>query len=255
MSLSTNRLKDLWQRGNTAFGAWCAMPTSLSAEMLSKDNVDYVGIDCQHGLIEHSLLLPMLQAISTSQATPVVRVPSNDSAWIGKALDSGAEVVIVPMVESRSEAQRAVEACRYSPAGGRSYGPIRSRMYLGADPDAVNRQVVCLAMAETQRAVLDIDEICSTPGLDGIYVGPADLAISMGLPNLGQGSSEHAAAIERIRVACERNGIVVGIHASGGDQARSYAELGFRMITVATDVTLLRTALRDQMSLARHKPN
>ncbi len=198
------------------------MPTSVSAEALSKENVDYVGIDWQHGLLDYGSLLPMLQAIT--------------------------------MVNSRAEAERAVAACRYPPAGDRSYGPNRAGMYLGLDPATVNREVVCLVMIETRLAVQHAEEICSTPGLDGIYIGPSDLSVSMGLP-IGGGGPEHDDAIEQIRIACEHNNIVVGIHTTGGEQAKHYAERGFRMLSLASDLSLLRAAMREQVNLARSSTN
>ena len=177
----------------------------------------------------------------------------NDTGDIGKVLDAGAEAVIVPMVNSRAEAELAAAACRYAPEGVRSFGPVRSGLFLGNDPTNVNRQVACLVMIETITAVEVADAICSTPGVDGVYVGPADLAVSMGLvPSLGPASSkEHDDAVETIRLACERAGIMAGIHTGGGAQARARLDQGFNMVTLATDTVLLRAAAGTELAIAR----
>ena len=183
--------------------------------------------------------------------TPIVRVPFNDTPWPGKAFDAGAEAVVVPMVNSREDAEKAAAACRYAPEGVRSFGPVRAGMLLGDDPPAVNRAVSCLVMIETVRAVEAAGEICSTPGVDGVYIGPADLAVSMSGSLAAMASREHADAIETVRATCARAGIVAGIHTGGGEAARSYADAGFQMCTLATDAALLRLMARQQLATAR----
>jgi len=234
-----------------AFGGWCTLGSQFSAELLGHVGFDYVCIDCQHGLIDYDAMWPMIQALRGTGAAPVVRVPFNQTHWPGKVLDAGAEGVIVPMVNTRDEAAAAAAACRYAPEGVRSFGPVRAGLLLGDDPPAVNRRVVCLVMIETVRAVENADEICSTPGVDGIYVGPADLAVSMTGSLAAMGSKEHADAIETVRLACDRHGVVPGIHTSGGAQAREYADAGFRMCTLTTDAAMLRSYAREQLGVAR----
>jgi 4-hydroxy-2-oxoheptanedioate aldolase len=252
--VTTNRLLERWQGGQPSVGGWCVTGSPLAAELLAVEGFDYVCVDCQHGLVSYDGMVPVLQAIGRTDVTPIVRVPWNDPGDIGKALDAGAEAVVVPMVNSAEEAARAAAACRYPPEGGRSFGPVRSGLFLGAgaDPVAVNRQVVCLVMIETIGAVERADEICSTPGVDGIYIGPADLAVSMGLsPSFTVPSKEHADAIETVRLACQRAGVIAGIHTGGGDAARRYLEQGFQMTTLATDAALLRTAAGHELATAR----
>jgi 4-hydroxy-2-oxoheptanedioate aldolase len=193
----------------------------------------------------------MLQALRGCGATAVVRVPYNHTPWPGKAFDAGAEAVIVPMVNSREEAESAVAACRYAPEGVRSYGPVRGGMLLGDDPPTVNRVVLCLVMIETVRAVEDADAICATPGVDGVYIGPADLAVSMGGSLAAMGSHGHADAIETVRKTCGRHGIRAGIHTGGGAPAGAYAAAGFDMCTLSTDAGLLRSIARSELAVAR----
>jgi len=246
-----NALRALLARGEPAFGGWCTIGSPFAAEILGHEGYDYICIDCQHGLIHADGMWPMLQAVRATGATPVVRVPCNVTAWPGKALDAGAEAVIVPMVNSREEAERAAAACRYAPEGERSFGPVRSGLLLGDHPPAVNREVMCLVMIETVRAVEAADEICSTPGVDGVYVGPADLAVSMSGSLAAMGSREHTDAIEEVRRACARYSIVAGIHTGGGAAGRAYAEAGFQMCTLGTDASLLRAAARHERAVAR----
>jgi 4-hydroxy-2-oxoheptanedioate aldolase len=234
------------------FGAWCTTPSTFTAEFLAGQGFDYVCVDCQHGLVHYDAMWPMLQAMRYADTTPLVRVPSNETAWFGKALDAGAQGVIVPMVNSRGEAERAAAATRYAPVGVRSYATVRSAMILGVDPEEVNREVLCLVMIETAEAVERADEICSTPGVDGVYVGPADLALSLGVGVDKMFEAQaHVDAIEHIRKTAVANGIIPGIHTGGGAQARGLADSGFRMCTLASDMSFLRQAAQAELAAAR----
>jgi 4-hydroxy-2-oxoheptanedioate aldolase len=244
-------LRERWSAGETAFGGWCTTGSPFVAEVIGSQGFDYVCVDLQHGLSDLEQEWMLVQALRGTGATPVVRVPFNSTPWPGKALDAGAEAVIVPMVNSRAEAELAAAACRYPPLGVRSYGPVRAGMLLGSDPPAVNAKVVCLVMIETTRAVESADEICSTPGVDGVYIGPADLSVSMSGSLSAMGSKEHADALETVRLACERHGIIPGLHTSGGAQARHFADLGFKMCTLGTDAALLAATLRAELEKAQ----
>jgi 4-hydroxy-2-oxoheptanedioate aldolase len=229
------------------------MPGSIGAEILAGGGVDYVCVDQQHGVIDYDSAVPMFQAIRAEGVAPITRVLSNDPFLIMKALDAGAWGVIVPLVNSSEDATRAVSACRYPPRGMRSYGPVRAAGVLGTrEPEELGSEVLCLVMVETREGLERVDEIAATPGLDGIYIGPSDLALSLGLPpTLDVREDEHAEAIERIREACHRNGIAAGIHSPSGHWARRHAEAGFEMVTVATDAALLRAAAIQELDVAR----
>jgi 4-hydroxy-2-oxoheptanedioate aldolase len=230
------------------------IPSPLVSEFLGVTGFDYVCIDCQHGLIGYDAMVPMLQSMARTGAMPVVRVPGNDPYWIGQALDAGAEAVIVPMVSTRAEAERAAAACRYFPDGTRSFGPVRAGMFLPGTPAEVNEKIVCLVMIETEAGVEAADEICSTPGIDGIYVGPADLSVTLGVA-MGWGRSGDDSrlieALTRVVSACKASGIIPGIHTGNLAQAKRARELGFEMVTVATDVGLLRAAAAEQLAAVR----
>lgn len=246
------RLKPVWRAGGTTVGGWCTIPSSVPAEFLAAEGFDYVGVDCQHGLTGPDTLVPMLQGINRHAVPGVVRVPVGSGWWIERALDSGAEAVIVPMVNSAAEAADVVQHVRYPPDGVRSYGPIRSEIVLGTAPAEVNDSVACLVMIETVAGVEAAEEICAVPGVDGVYLGPADLAISFGLPpRLAAIPGPHADGMARVLAACQANGIVAGVHAATGDQAREYFEQGFQMASISTDLAMLRSYARGQLRNAR----
>jgi 4-hydroxy-2-oxoheptanedioate aldolase len=190
----------------------------------------------QHGLIDYQCALGMLQAISTTSTVPVVRVPWNEPGIIMKSLDAGAYGVIIPMVNSRAEAEAAVAACRYAPRGVRSYGPVRAAYYGGADYFAkADEEVACIPMIETKRALESLDEILGVPGIDAIYVGPADLSVSLGLaPAPDHEEREFVEALERILDACKRHGVTPGI-AGNVMTAPKRIEQGFLMVEVCND--------------------
>ena len=248
-----NPLKAAWAEGRTAFGLWSVMPGSFGAELVAGSGVDYVCVDQQHGVIDYDSMVPMLQAIRAEGAAPITRVLSNDPFLIMKALDAGAWGVIVPLVNSAEDAARAVAACRYPPQGMRSYGPVRTAGVIGSrDPEELGGEMLCLVMVETRSGLDHVDEILRTPGLDGVYVGPSDLALSLGLqptPRL-----EHAAvldAVERVRAACDRHDRIAGLHCLAPEDVPRFAGRGFGLITAGGDLQYLRAALRRGIATAR----
>jgi 4-hydroxy-2-oxoheptanedioate aldolase len=247
-----NRLRTLWDEGKTAFGAWILLSTPAGAEMVATMGFDYVCIDCQHGLLGFEEMRDILLTLNGIDTTPIVRVPANDASWIGKALDTGAEGIIVPLVNSKADAQRAASACRFPPKGDRSFGLARGHQPFGRNPDEINREVLCLPMIETREGVDAAEEICATPGVDGIYIGPSDLALSLGLPpTVHEPIPEHLAATERVRTACEAAGIIPAIHALSGAEARARADQGFRMVTVTADASAVAFGALTELGKAR----
>ena len=248
-----NPLRQAWAGGRCAFGMWAMVPGSFGVELLCAARPDYVCVDGQHGLADLGALVPMLAAAEAAGATPLVRVPRNDPADIGKALDAGARGIIVPLVNDASEAARAARACRYPPEGSRSYGPVRASVVLGTnDPAALGREVSCIVMVETREGLRNVEEIAATPGVDGIYVGPADLALSLGLPpTFDVVEPAHVEAVDKIKQACKRHGIAAGIHTASAEMAKKHARAGFDMVTAGTDATLLSGAARARLAAVR----
>lgn len=251
--MSENLLRQHFAAGGNAIGGWCTTPSALNAEILAIEGFDYVCIDCQHGLVGYDSMVPMLASVSRTGVTPMVRVPFNDTPWMGQAFDAGAEAVIIPMVNGREDAERAAAACRYPPAGVRSFGPVRAGLYLNqAAPVEVNQQVMCFVMIETVEAVENADEICAAAGVDGVYVGPADLAISMGVAfGVDEMPQAHTDAVAHVAEVCADHRIIAGTHTGSGADARRAIESGFRMATVSTDAALFRQAAAAHLAEAR----
>jgi 4-hydroxy-2-oxoheptanedioate aldolase len=219
------------------------IPSAFSAELMGRAGFDWVGIDTQHGLIGYDQMALMLQALAITGTPAFVRVPWNTPGDIMKALDAGAQGVIVPMVNSAEDAARVVGACRYPPDGYRSWGPIRAALGVdGYSPATGNRRVVVAVMIETTAGVAAADEILAVPGVDAVYVGPNDLAISHGMsPSADAFGEEHARLVEGVLAAAQRHGVVPGIHCGSIDVALQWRERGFRMFNVTSDAIFMRT--------------
>lgn len=236
--------------GDLALGGWITNPSTINAEIMGGAGFDYVAIDTQHGAIDYTTMLPLLQVLAIGGATPIVRVPSCDSAHIGKALDAGACAVIVPMVNDRATCEAALSFTRYAPEGVRSYGPTRAILIEGDDYFAhAADQISMIPMIETVQAIEKIDEILSVPGVECIYVGPADLSISLGLPP-ALDSPALDEAIAAIVDACARHGVAPGVHANSALCAKR-VEQGFRMVTVSADIVALRKQVNEDLARAR----
>jgi 4-hydroxy-2-oxoheptanedioate aldolase len=241
-----------WRAGEPTFGTWLSIPSSVSAEVMARQGFDWISIDMQHGMIDYVDAVPMLQAISQTDCIPFVRVPWNDFGIIGKILDAGAMGVIIPMVNTVDEARRAVAACRYAPVGSRSFGPLGVATRLGpAYVGAANESIACIPMIETRQAVEAVDDILAVPGIDAVYIGPADLSLTYGLdPAHDHPGDPFQGALATVVAACSRRGVVPGIHANAALAAARHAT-GFRMITVGFDALPAITGLRADAAAAR----
>ena len=241
-----NILRRRWQEGGSALNGWLQIADSFAAETMAHQGWDSLTIDMQHGAIGYQSAFGMLQAISTTDAVPMVRVPWLDPGIIMKMLDAGAYGIICPMVNDRAQAETLVSACRYAPDGNRSFGPIRGLLYGGADyVEHANLTVLAIAMIETREALDNLDEILSTPGLDGIYIGPSDLSLSLGQPprqDIAEGPV--AEAIDTILAAAKRHGVVAGLHNQTVEFALGAVARGFQLVTVGSDSRLMAAGAR-----------
>jgi 4-hydroxy-2-oxoheptanedioate aldolase len=242
-----------WRQGEQTIGAWLSLANTHSAEMMANAGFDWLCVDLQHGMMDYGDLRHMLPAISTTETTPIVRVAANIPDQINKVLDAGAMGVIVPMVNNRAEAAAAIAACRYPPVGSRSFGPIRAALYGGRGYAAeANGEVACIVMIETKEGIEKVEEIVTTPGLDGVYIGPSDLALSLGLPPLGDtDNAEHLATVARIQAACQAHGVAAGIHTSSPEFARRRLEAGFQFVTVGSDAGFVGAGAAGAIAAAR----
>jgi 4-hydroxy-2-oxoheptanedioate aldolase len=241
-----NRIRTIWRNGGAVINGWLAIPSSLSAETMSHQGWDSLTVDQQHGVVDYQAAVTMLQAISTTDTMPLTRVPWLEPGIIMKMLDAGAYGIICPMINTRQEAEALVGACRYAPVGYRSFGPVRALMYAGPDyPKMANETVLAIAMIETRKALDNLDEIMSVPGLDGIYIGPSDLALSLGgTPQPDQTEPKVVAAIEAILAAAKKHGVAAGIHCGTTVYARKMIDLGFQLVTIMNDNLLMASAAK-----------
>lgn len=250
------RIRDLRRRviaGEATLGGWCAIPSPFAAEVLATLGFDWVAVDTQHGLIDYATMVGMLRALQAHCVPGLVRVSSNDAGLIGRALDAGATGIVVPMVNSPEDAERAVRACRYPPLGSRSWGPARPS--LGRPdftPSVANDEVLCVVMIETPEAVAQAREILSVPGVDAVYIGPWDLSLTVngGAPDPGS-SDRDVELIDAIRDAAEAAGVSPGIACGGIDHVRRWLPRGFRFVAINSDVGFLSQAASTTLAESR----
>lgn len=234
-----NKIKALWKDGKPAIIGWLASGSPFLAEVMANSGYDGVVIDMQHGMgITPDKAIACLQAISTTDTVPMVRVPWNDPFHMQYVLDAGAYGIIVPMINNQDDAVKAAGACRYPPMGYRSVGPNRARLYAGGDYfDHANEEIIVLVMIETQEGISNLEKIAKVPGVDGFYIGPSDLAISLGLPPGFESSKDprHIAACNRILEAAKDTGVIPGHHSWGPESAVSLIKQGFQICCAGSD--------------------
>ncbi len=249
----TTSLRERWRNGDTTLGGWLGTPSDVVAEVTARAGFDYVCIDTQHGAIEYSDAVGMVQAILLGGASPIVRVPWNEPGIIGKVLDAGAHGVIVPMVNTVEEAEAVVRSARYAPTGSRSFGPTVAALRAPDYPAWAADNIAVIPMIETAQALDNIDDILAVPGIDAIYVGPADLSLSLGLPpGNNDDNPVFADAYSKIVDACARADVVAGCHATGSLTPKRTAA-GFRMVTVTADLVAARIGFQLELRRAREE--
>ena len=251
-----NRLRTLWKSGGAAINGWLAVPNSFSAETMAHQGWDSLTIDLQHGVVDYQAMLPMLQAISTTDTVPVVRVPWLEPGILMKTLDAGAYGVICPMVNTREDAQKLVAWTHYAPRGTRSFGPVRATIYGGADyAEHADDTIVTFAMIETATALDNLDDILSVEGLDAIYIGPSDLSLALGCrPVFDDVDPKAADAIDHILARAKAHGVVAGIHNGTPEGALARIAKGFQFVTVSSDTRLIAAGAQQVVSAMRVRP-
>ena len=247
-----NGTKRALQAGNAAIGIMVSSISPLAAEAVANTGFDWVMVDLQHGEPELSNLLSLLQGISTTGATPFVRVPLNDFVPINRALDLGAYGIVVPLVNTPEAASAAVYAAKYPPLGARSWGPVRGAIYGGGDYfRESNDEIALIAMIETAEAVKNVREIIATEGIDGCYIGPNDLSISYGVApggDMGQPMAEPVEeAMATVLAACQEAGKAAGIHVYNAAAANRRLRQGFRFVSINNEVGIMRAAVAAEL--------
>ncbi|YAL82638.1 HpcH/HpaI aldolase family protein [Dermacoccaceae bacterium W4C1] len=235
-------------------GYWVMTDSPVTTERIARTGYDYVCIDAQHGMLGYTGMLAGITAVDAAdRGVALVRTESANAAAIGKALDAGAAGVIVPLINNADEALAAVRAARYPGEGIRSYGPMRSSVRIGPTPAEANRSVVVLAMIETPEGLANVEQIAATPGLDGLYIGPSDLTLSVGGATSTDSSVAQTfeAAVARILAAAQAAGISAGFHTPSGEVAVRRMEQGFNFLTIASDIVHLEKIAADHLGTVR----
>lgn len=251
-----NMLKKRWAARQATLNGWLSIANSFTAEIMAEQGYDSVTVDLQHGAVDYTGFLPMLQAMRASGVVPMARVPWLEPGIIMKVLDAGAYGVICPMINTRADAELLVSCTRYPPHGRRSFGPTRANFSAGAGYAAeADGEILCFAMIETAEAVKNLEDIVATPGLDGVYIGPADLALGVAdgrlTPGFDREEEEMIAVIRRILDAARSAGIRAGIHCGTAEYAARAIGWGFDLVTLSNDVRLLAAAAQGSVARTR----
>jgi 4-hydroxy-2-oxoheptanedioate aldolase len=239
--------------GGKVINGWCSIPSTITAEALARQGFDTITVDLQHGLIDYQTALTMLQAIQGQNVPALCRVPWNEPGIIGKMLDAGFVGVICPMINTREEAERFASACRYAPRGARSFGPTRAMAVHGSDyAETAQEFIATYAMIETAQALSNLDAILDLPEIDGVYIGPSDLGLSLGCkPTLMPEDQRVIDAIETIRAKTKAAGKTAGIHCGSGEMVRDVLEAGFDLGTLLSDLRLFTNGVAAELAVSR----
>jgi 4-hydroxy-2-oxoheptanedioate aldolase len=248
-----NKTREKLLRGEVTYGLALGLGSPRAAEVLSRVGADFIMIDAQHGTFGADSINATLMGIPAELSTPIVRVARNDYTLIGRLLDEGTLGIVVPMVHTAEDAKAAADACRFPPRGTRSYGWGRADVYGDDYADVANDQVIVMVQIESAEAVTNAEAILSIPGVDGCWVGPGDLSLSLGAkPSQAWTDERVQSALEKVLVACKNTGKAPGYAGGDADEGRRLVERGYRFITVGSDIGFLiegaqatLTALRD----------
>jgi 4-hydroxy-2-oxoheptanedioate aldolase len=254
--MTPKRLRERWAAGHAVVAGWLSLDSAYAAELVGSAGFDAVVIDCQHGMAGHAQMVGMLQALAHTPAVPLVRVSGNQLPEINRALDAGAWGVICPLVNSADEARVFGRACRYpldGVAGDRSFGPARGLLVGGPGyPREANGLVIALAMIETQAALQAVDAIAAEPSIDGLFIGPSDLGIALGMgPGAPHTDPTLAGAIAHIQAAAAAHGKLCGIWCSTAEMARDMVAQGHHLVVPGHDALWLKAEMSRRLAVVR----
>ena len=252
MPIPARSLKQHLASGGKAVNGWCSIPSTVTAEIVARAGYDTVTVDLQHGLIDYQTALAMLQAVDGMAMPTLCRVPWNEPGIIMKALDAGFTGIICPMINTREEAERFAASCRYAPAGARSFGPTRAMAVHGGDyARTANQFIATFAMIETAQAMENLDAILAVDGIDAVYIGPADLGLSLGFAPTLLPEPTVMEAIATIRDKTVKAGKLAGIHCGSPAMVREMLEQGFHLATLLTDARMFTNTVTAALAEAR----
>lgn len=256
--MRTNHVKEKLKRGEPVLGAWLSLPNTSSARIMARMGFDWLVVDMEHSAHTAALMSDMVGTIADAgTCAPIVRVPYNSVEWFKWALDAGAWGVIVPMVNSREEAERAVSWSKYPPAGTRSIGGAFGPYGFGVSDwhtyaHSANDEIMVIVQIESAEALHHLEAILSVPGLDVAFVGPNDLHAHLGLTPSPDGTEpEFLMALEHIRAEAKKYGLPLGIFSSNGVTSAERVRQGFQMVSVTTDISCMIEGATRNLRLAR----
>lgn len=243
-----SELRALWESRPT-LGLWHRLGTPQAADIVGRAGYDWVCIDAQHGFIGEPEVRAMLAGLAGAGCPSIVRTPWHDPGFAMRALDAGACALLFPTISNAEEAARVLRACRYQPAGYRSWAALG----VGSErPETANEAICCGVMIETAAALQNLEAILDVDGLDFAFIGPDDLGISLGYqPTTEPTELEVVEAIEHVRACCASRGLPVGIYCSSAAMVRRWGNAGFRILTVTSDTALLAQSAVIALSAAR----
>ncbi len=253
--MRANHVKRRLKAGEPSIGTWLSLPTPESAEFVSALGLDWLVVDAEHNSVDQKTLSQMFVAMAHSSIAPMVRIPWNNPEHFKRALDAGAWGIVVPNVQTREEAEQAVQAARYYPLGSRGVGG--GRHYLSFDTNGAeyyehaNEEILLVLMIEHATGVENAEAILSTPGVDTCFIGPNDMAASMGLglgTPLESDKPELVAAIKHVRETCLKHGVAPGIHCSGAEGVNKRIAEGFQFCAMASELRYMLGGLRDDIA-------
>lgn len=249
-----NPIRGLLNAGKPIINAWLSIPSTYLAEGAGHQGFDSITVDLQHGMLGFETTVGMLQAISATPAVPMVRAPSNAAADIMHLLDAGAYGIICPLISNADDTAKFVAACRYPPAGNRSFGPARGKLYGGTNYfEKANDEILAIPMIETAEALENIDEILAVPGVDMIYIGPNDLALDLGeRPGADATASRTSDAIAHLIARAKSADIPLGIFCNDAETAMSRIREGIDLVTPGNDFAILTNAMQAAVSKIRY---
>jgi 4-hydroxy-2-oxoheptanedioate aldolase len=245
---------DKWKSNKPTVNIFLRIQSTFIAELVSTTDVDAITLDLQHGLIELEHSLPMLQAMR-DEKFPMVRIAANDPAAIMKLLDIGAKGIICPMINTAAETEKFVSACFYPPLGVRSFGPLRANLPSRSTyMQDYSSEIVTFAQIETRESLDNLEEIAATKNLSGLYVGPYDLSISLGMAKIADFSDptfmEH---IKRVLAVAKKYKLLTAIQCYKEDEAAMLANMGYSMVTPLEESATLLQGVKDKLERVRSK--
>ncbi|MEX0762772.1 MAG: aldolase/citrate lyase family protein [Dehalococcoidia bacterium] len=251
--MDKNPVKEKLARGEASVGTWVSGGDASVVDILARAGLDWLNLDFEHNPIDVSTAVNCLRAMGGTDTVPFARVPWNDPVWIKRVLDIGFLGVVVPDVKSPDEAGAAVRASRYRPDGVRGIGSSRGALMYGSDYFAkANDLVTVVCMIEDANAVKQIDDILAVPGIDVAFIGPNDLANSLGVPlGLDNQHPDHIAAVQKVVDAGKRAGVPVGIHCADGAEVARRIEQGMQWMPIASEARVLKWGFEQQLKMVK----